>query len=211
MFLCELNAYFLEGYGITQHGSLYHRQQELWSGEPLSKWSYEDVKDVRRGRYLLRDCALEIYSVDGKNSLLAFSDRTSRDAVYQNLLQLATTLTESAEESVAGMHRDAKVEREGFFNFSLVRGPSVTQRWENGELTNFQYLMFLNTLAGRSYNDLNQYPVMPWVLADYNSEELDLTNPATFRDLSKPMGAQTPKRAEGFAIRYDSWEVSMVF
>ena len=32
----------------------------------------------------------------------------------------------------------------------------MTQRWENGELTNFQYLMHLNTLAGRSYNDLNQ-------------------------------------------------------
>lgn len=35
---------------------------------------------------------------------------------------------------------------------------SVTQRWEKGEISNFQYLMFLNTLAGRSYNDLMQYP-----------------------------------------------------
>lgn len=30
--------------------------------------------------------------------------------------------------------------------------------------------MHLNTLAGRSYNDLMQYPVFPWVLADYQSE-----------------------------------------
>lgn len=29
--------------------------------------------------------------------------------------------------------------------------------------------MRLNTLAGRSYNDLTQYPVMPWVLRDYTS------------------------------------------
>lgn len=35
---------------------------------------------------------------------------------------------------------------------------SVTQRWEKGEISNFQYLMHLNTLAGRSYNDLMQYP-----------------------------------------------------
>ena len=35
---------------------------------------------------------------------------------------------------------------------------SVTQRWERGEISNFQYLMYLNTLAGRSYNDLMQYP-----------------------------------------------------
>ena len=45
--------------------------------------------------------------------------------------------------------------------------------------------MSLNTLAGRSYNDLMQYPVFPWVLADYTSEELDLASPATFRDFSR--------------------------
>lgn len=44
---------------------------------------------------------------------------------------------------------------------------SVFQR---GEISNFQYLMHLNTLAGRSYNDLMQYPVFPWILADYDSE-----------------------------------------
>lgn len=30
--------------------------------------------------------------------------------------------------------------------------------------------MYLNTLAGRSYNDYMQYPVFPWVLADYHSQ-----------------------------------------
>jgi hypothetical protein len=30
-----------------------------------------------------------------------------------------------------------------------------------------------------------QYPVFPWVLADYTSQVLDLSNPAVFRDLSK--------------------------
>ena len=45
--------------------------------------------------------------------------------------------------------------------------PSLNQ---NGEMSNFQYLMQLNTLAGRSYNDLMQYPIFPWVLADYESD-----------------------------------------
>ena len=38
--------------------------------------------------------------------------------------------------------------------------------------------MQLNTLAGRTYNDLSQYPVFPWVIADYTSEALDLSSPA---------------------------------
>jgi hypothetical protein len=41
---------------------------------------------------------------------------------------------------------------------TLMGERSVTQRWEKGDISNFQYLMYLNTLAGRSYNDLMQYP-----------------------------------------------------
>lgn len=62
--------------------------------------------------------------------------------------------------------------------------------------------MALNTLAGRSFNDLTQYPVFPWVLCDYVSEELDLDNPAVYRDLSKPMGAIGETRARQFTERY---------
>ena len=29
--------------------------------------------------------------------------------------------------------------------------------------------MALNTLSGRTYNDLNQYPVFPWVLSGKNN------------------------------------------
>ena len=54
--------------------------------------------------------------------------------------------------------------------------------------------------AGRTYNDLNQYPVMPWVLADYESEALDFNSAATFRDLSKPIGALNPKRLQFFMV-----------
>lgn len=56
-------------------------------------------------------------------------------------------------------------------------------------------------IAGRSYNDITQYPVFPWVLADYTSAELDLNDPKSFRDLSKPMGALNERRRELFVDR----------
>lgn len=65
--------------------------------------------------------------------------------------------------------------------------------------------MHLNTLAGRSYNDLMQYPVFPWILADYDSEELDLTNAKTFRNFARPMGAQSADRLEQFQKRFKEW------
>ena len=63
-------------------------------------------------------------------------------------------------------------------------------------------------LAGRTYNDLNQYPVFPWILADYTSESLDLNDAATFRDLSKPVGALDEKRLAFFRERYQGMLVS---
>lgn len=66
--------------------------------------------------------------------------------------------------------------------------------------------MHLNTLAGRSYNDLMQYPVFPWILADYDSEDIDFGNPHTFRDFSRPMGAQSADRLEQFQKRYKEWD-----
>ena len=79
----------------------------------------------------------------------------------------------------------------------------ASKRWQLREISTFQYLMIINNMAGRSYNDLTQYPIFPWVLADYHSEELDLSNPLTFRDLSKNMGSQTEQRRLEFQDRYE--------
>jgi len=92
---------------------------------------------------------------------------------------------------------------------ATVRGielSEATQQWVDGKLSNFQYLMYLNTVAGRSYNDITQYPVFPWVLRDYTSETLDLENPAVYRDLSKPIGALDPSREAFFRERYNLCE-----
>uniref|UniRef100_A0A3B3CDJ1 Neutral sphingomyelinase (N-SMase) activation associated factor n=1 Tax=Oryzias melastigma TaxID=30732 RepID=A0A3B3CDJ1_ORYME len=75
-------------------------------------------------------------------------------------------------------------------------------QWQRGHLSNYQYLLHLNNLADRSCNDLSQYPVFPWVIADYCSSQLDLTNAATFRDLSKPVGALNKERLDRLLARY---------
>jgi hypothetical protein len=63
--------------------------------------------------------------------------------------------------------------------------------------------MKLNIYAGRSYNDLCQYPVFPWILANYDSTSLDLTDPRQFRDLNKPIGALNKERLDAIKSRLD--------
>lgn len=57
-------------------------------------------------------------------------------------------------------------------------------------------------MADRSFNDLTQYPVFPWVLRDFTSAELNLDDPAVYRDLSRPIGALNPVRLEQLLERY---------
>uniref|UniRef100_T1KMA3 WD repeat and FYVE domain-containing protein 3 n=1 Tax=Tetranychus urticae TaxID=32264 RepID=T1KMA3_TETUR len=169
------------------------------------KFAYEDIKEVHKRRYLLQPIALEIFSMDGRNSLLVFP-RKLRNKVFSRFMSVATHIIDNAHDSLSGQKRNVNVESGTGLLSSLIGDTSVTQRWARGEISNLQYLMHLNTLAGRSYNDLMQYPVFPWILADYSSPELDLNDPLSFRDLSKPMGAQTTDRLEQFRKRYNEWD-----
>ncbi|TPP51239.1 Beige/BEACH domain family protein [Leishmania donovani] len=71
---------------------------------------------------------------------------------------------------------------------------TVSEAWRNHSISSYEYLLHLNKWASRCANDVFQYPVFPWVLADYTSSALDLSQPSTFRDLSKPIGALSPSR-----------------
>lgn len=144
------------------------------------RWRVEGISHVGKRRYLLRPVALELFSADGRNSLFAFGTLAEREAAADRLMQLNPPL----RKEVPLAH--------------------FTEQWVQGSLTNFDYLMKLNSRAGRSYNDLTQYPVFPWILSDYVSPTLDLSDPAVYRDLSLPMGALDPVRREKFLARYEN-------
>ena len=58
---------------------------------------------------------------------------------------------------------------------------AARQAWLAGARTNFDYLTQLNSSAGRSFNDLMQYPIFPFILAAYNTDDLDLDDPNSYR------------------------------
>ena len=73
----------------------------------------------------------------------------------------------------------------------------LTHEWVEGNISNFEYLMNVNFCSGRTYNNPSQYPIMPWILSDYTSEQLNLEDISIYRDLSLPIGAiNLQKRSE---------------
>lgn len=68
-------------------------------------------------------------------------------------------------------------------------------------ISNGDYLLYLNFISHRSFNDPTQYPVFPWIIQDYKFE-LDLARESAFRDLSKPIGAHSTDKLEQFKSKY---------
>ncbi|XP_057676680.1 neurobeachin a isoform X4 [Corythoichthys intestinalis] len=161
------------------------------------KWMFSEIRAVFSRRYLLHNTGLEVFMANRTSVMFNFPDQATVKRVVYSLPRVGVGtsygLPQARRISLATPRQ-------------LFKSSNMTQRWQRREISNFEYLMFLNTIAGRTYNDLNQYPVFPWVLTNYESEELDLTLPGNFRDLSKPLGALNPKRAAFYAERYETWD-----
>ncbi|XP_062852239.1 WD repeat- and FYVE domain-containing protein 4 [Trichomycterus rosablanca] len=158
------------------------------------RWLYKDIKEAHFMRFLLEENAIEIFMKNGASVFLVFVNKDHVGA-FKRLCSVVPSLKgRGVTEAVHNARKTAAIEK------------IALAKWQKGEMSNFEYLMHLNTLAGRTYNDLMQYPVFPWILADYESETLDLSSPTSFRDLSQPMGAQTEKRKEKFIQRYNEVE-----
>ncbi|XP_017890031.1 protein FAN-like isoform X3 [Ceratina calcarata] len=150
---------------------------------PVLKIQSKDVVNIIKRRFLLRQIGLEInWSKQPENKVehlfVSLKNQNDRDQLYTSLLSQPTV--------------------------SLDRVPQdqMTIRWQNGTLSNYDYLLYINSLADRTFHDLTQYPIMPWVLQDYTSDTLDLNDPTIYRDLTKPIGALEPNRLERLKERY---------
>ncbi|KAF6829390.1 beige beach domain-containing protein [Colletotrichum musicola] len=200
---------------ITDAKTSEQRQSSSRSEQESRSWRWHDVISISKRRFLFRDVAIEAFFTDGRSYLLTSINPLVRDEVFNKLMGKAphTNAASSLPNPEDAWRLEAlKVSEElpqgfgskfGTFFNSSPWNPAM-KKWQKGEMSNFHYLMLVNTMAGRTFNDLTQYPVFPWVLADYTSEELNLNDPATFRDLSKPMGAQTPGRVSGFRESYEA-------
>ncbi|KAK3083537.1 hypothetical protein FSP39_025014, partial [Pinctada imbricata] len=154
------------------------------------KWSLSQLREIHLRRYNLRRSAIEVFLVDQTNYFLNFSPKV-RNKVYSKILSLRpSNLIYFGSRSP----------------MELLKSSGLTKKWVQRDISNFEYLMQLNTIAGRTYNDLSQYPVFPWILCDYTSDNLDLDNPAVYRDLSKPVGAVNPKNEKDIREKYNNFE-----
>ncbi|KAJ6233252.1 beige/beach-related [Anaeramoeba flamelloides] len=151
------------------------------------RWKYSNIVDIKKYQYLLENNSLEIFFNNGKTIILIFESKNGKELCL-NLLK---------KKYLPNINLNNQIKE----NKKLLN--ELTKKWEMGNITNFEYLMQLNKLSGRSYNDLTKYPVFPWILKNYEKAKLNLNDPNIYRDLSMPIGCQTKTKQDINKARYN--------
>ena len=60
--------------------------------------------------------------------------------------------------------------------------------WIEDEISTYQYLLYVNKFSSRSFNDINQYPIFPWIFRESSlGSHRDKNKIPKFRDLRYPI------------------------
>uniref|UniRef100_A0A8C2FN81 Neurobeachin b n=1 Tax=Cyprinus carpio TaxID=7962 RepID=A0A8C2FN81_CYPCA len=145
------------------------------------KWMFSEIRAVFTRRFLLQNTALEIFMANRTSVMFNFPDQPTVKKVVYSLpcVGVGTSygLPQARRISLASPRQ-------------LFESSNMTQRWQRREISNFEYLMFLNTIAGQI--------LLAIVHCYLNESILDY--------LHFPIGALNPKRAVFYADRYESWD-----
>ena len=152
--------------------------------------NYNDIKLILFKRYYFKNSGLEIFTTTNKSYYFNFKFEEERDLFIQNITAKLTELKPIVndlksnkedssntigysllpkEEKLKEKRKNTRKEIDKNENKKIVIKLSKTIKdWTKWKINNFSFLMWINFFGNRSYNDISQYPVFPWILSDFN-------------------------------------------
>ena len=137
----------------------------------------KNIKEVIKRRTLLLTQSIEIYLKNGKSFFFNFYMTQKAEKIYE-------------------WFNKAKNKYEFIFNMSNNNKEikNILSQYHNGKISNYDYLLYLNKFATRTYCDLTQYPVFPWILIEpENVKNIDKIDELSdyLRDMKYPISVQS--------------------
>ncbi|EAY22641.1 Beige/BEACH domain containing protein [Trichomonas vaginalis G3] len=148
------------------------------TGKGIHILPFKEVESIFWRTVFHKRTAIEIFMKNGESYFVNFPEINSINILKDLKNKIPTALVQTTD----------------FPAFFASSG--LTQKWINREISNFEYLLAINKYAGRSFNHLSQYPILPWILTDYESNTIDLNDKKIYRDMGKPIGAMNESRLE---------------
>ena len=198
-------------------GSVFSPQNEKYKYLHF-KIPYNEIVFIFKRRYCYKVSAIEVFTTRKKSYLFRFAQKNSDDIIkkIKNYLKFRDiTIEYSKFYSKIGLINENSINNnmnKEIYEKKIMNLSSVYDQWKNWEISTIRLLMLVNIYANRSYNDVNQYPVFPWIIIDYSSDEFpkDISSKEVSRPLDTPMGMLTINSdAEQRKNDYmDHWDIS---
>ena len=145
----------------------------------------KEITEIINRRFLYSFQACEIYLKNGKSYYFNFYSEEKK-------IEFITLFADQTYD--IKIISDLKSE---------FKNKNFTKQWLNNKISTLAYLLFINKYACRSYNDVNQYPVFPWLML-YGEKERDLKYTITAQDEDTRMALKEkyPFSSEHFPYHY---------
>ena len=110
---------------------------------------YDDIEEIVEKRFLYIWQAVEIFLKNGKSYMINMLNKENNEALINSLKNIPNVLF-----------------REKDF---LRKTHELTNFWREKKMETYEYLLYINKFGSRSFNDINQYYVFPWILLDFSN------------------------------------------
>ena len=134
---------------------------------------FDEIDEIIERRFLLLWQAIEIFLKNGKSYFFNFLSKEKSDFILDIFNKNEKTRN--------------KIKRKDHFQ-QLVN--KLIIEWQEEQLTTYEYLLFLNKFSSRTYNDVNQYPVFPWIKRKFEMIKGEKEAKPVPRDFKYPMSSQ---------------------
>ena len=151
---------------------------------------FNNIREAIKRRTLLVTQSIEIFLKNGKTYFFNFFKTKEAKKIYDFFNE------KISEYNFIFSIDDNKKEIKNLLN-----------KFHEGNISNYKYILELNKYSTRTYSDLSQYPVFPWLIlkknqllenSSTNSEYKDII----LRDMKYPISMQNPEKREKYINKF---------
>ena len=167
---------------------------------------YNNIKESILRRSLLITQSIEIFLKNGKSYFFNFFHSDYAKKVYRFFDKIKSKFDFTFDGNLKT------------YNQKDIQ--NILNKFHNGKISNYMYILHLNKYASRTYCDLSQYPVFPWlivkrekidqIISYLESEHNDYDEMKDqFRDMRYPISMQTEEKREEIIKKYEEEEENL--
>ena len=135
---------------------------------------FKNIIDILKRRTLFSTQSLEIFLKNGKSYFFNFFRIKKVKQVYDFFYETKKKFSFNLD-----------------LNDNQKEIKNIISLFHNGKITNYDYLLYLNKYSSRTYNDLTQYPVFPWLFLKFSNFDKIDEKSVYLRNFKYPLSAQT--------------------